>query len=233
MSGFDDDFGDMVEPASAPITNGKVGDIDPAADFLAREQEQLGELEEEIGATLPVSPLTGVLSTTSSRGPSPSMGCPMVPIIPSGPSGPLGSSPSLITSTIMSSVVPTMQEKKEREEPAVIREWREQQVERLRLKDEAEEIASSELKLNATKELEEWYVQYREQLEMLKTSNRAALMAADKTFVAETEDIIPGTEWERVAKLCDFNPKSSRNVKDVARMRSIILQLKQVPHQAT
>ena len=25
-------------------------DLDPAADFLAREQEQLGELEEEIGS---------------------------------------------------------------------------------------------------------------------------------------------------------------------------------------
>lgn len=227
MSGFDDDFGDMVEPASPAITNGKSGDIDPAADFLAREQEQLGELEEEIGATLPVSPLAGALSTSSSRGASPSVNSTSAPCVPIAPS------PS-ITSTIMASVVPIIQEKKEREEPAVIREWREQQVERLRQKDEEEEIASSELRLNATKELEDWYVQYREQLEMLKTSNRAALMAADKTtFVAETDDITPGTEWERVAKLCDFNPKSSRNVKDVARMRSIILQLKQAPHQAT
>ena len=38
-----------------------------------------------------------------------------------------------------------------------------------------------------------------------------------------------GQEWERIAKLCDFNPKASRNSKDVSRMRSIILQLKQSP----
>ena len=39
--------------------------------------------------------------------------------------------------------------------------------------------------------------------------------------------LVPGTEWERVAKLCDFNPKTARNTKDVSRLRSVILQLKQ------
>ena len=52
---------------------------------------------------------------------------------------------------------------------------------------------------------------------------------AEKQFVAEADEIEPGTEWERIAKLCDFNPKSSRTSKDVSRMRSIILQLKQNP----
>ena len=42
-----------------------------------------------------------------------------------------------------------------------------------------------------------------------------------------TTKLVPGTEWERVAKLCDFNPKTARNTKDVGRMRSVILQLKQ------
>lgn len=52
---------------------------------------------------------------------------------------------------------------------------------------------------------------------------------AEKQFVAETDEIEPGTEWERIAKLCDFNPKSNKGSKDVSRMRSIILQLKQTP----
>lgn len=52
---------------------------------------------------------------------------------------------------------------------------------------------------------------------------------AEKQFVAESDEIEPGTEWERIAKLCDFNPKSSKTSKDVSRMRSIILQLKQTP----
>lgn len=52
---------------------------------------------------------------------------------------------------------------------------------------------------------------------------------AEKQFVAEADEVEPGTEWERIAKLCEFNPKSSRTSKDVSRMRSIILQLKQSP----
>lgn len=55
---------------------------------------------------------------------------------------------------------------------------------------------------------------------------------AEKQFVAESDEIEPGTEWERIAKLCDFNPKSSKASKDVSRMRSIILQLKQTPPAA-
>ena len=35
--------------------------------------------------------------------------------------------------------------------------------------------------------------------------------------------------YYRVSKLCDFNPKTSRTVKDVSRMRAIILQLKSGP----
>ena len=50
MSGFDDDFGEMVggkEERTEDVTE------DPAAEFLAREQEQLGELETEL------APLSG------------------------------------------------------------------------------------------------------------------------------------------------------------------------------
>ena len=49
MSGFDDDFGEMVGGGG-----GGGEDVpDPALEFLAREQEQLGELETEL------APLTG------------------------------------------------------------------------------------------------------------------------------------------------------------------------------
>ena len=39
----------------------------------------------------------------------------------------------------------------------------------------------------------------------------------------------PGSEWERVNKLVDFNTKANKNTKDMSRMRSIMLQLKQNP----
>lgn len=56
-----------------------------------------------------------------------------------------------------------------------------------------------------------------------------ALRNAEKQFVAEDDEIQPGTEWERIAKLCDFNPKAKPGSKDVSRMRSMILQMKQNP----
>lgn len=55
---------------------------------------------------------------------------------------------------------------------------------------------------------------------------------AEKELIGTPTEMEPGQEWERIAKLCDFNPKASRNSKDVSRMRSIILQLKQNPSVA-
>lgn len=55
---------------------------------------------------------------------------------------------------------------------------------------------------------------------------------AEKELIGTPTEMEPGQEWERIAKLCDFNPKASRNNKDVSRMRSIILQLKQNPSVA-
>ena len=51
MSGFDDDFGEMVgdKEAPPPVVEEVPAADDPAAEFLAREQEQLGDLEADIG----------------------------------------------------------------------------------------------------------------------------------------------------------------------------------------
>ena len=51
MSGFDDDFGEMVgdKEAPPPVVEEVLAADDPAAEFLAREQEQLGDLEADIG----------------------------------------------------------------------------------------------------------------------------------------------------------------------------------------
>ncbi|KAF4526890.1 hypothetical protein B566_EDAN014512 [Ephemera danica] len=132
-----------------------------------------------------------------------------------------------------------------REEPEKIRKWREEQKKRLEEKDAAEERAKEELRETAKKELEEWYKHHAEQIAKTKAANSCYFAAvrdifsksivivphrnAEKQFVAEVDEIEPGTEWERIAKLCDFNPKSSKSSKDVSRMRSIILQLKQAP----
>ena len=69
MAGFEDDFGEMVggkgaaDPAPGDLLTNeeRASDLltneDPAAEFLAREQEELGDLETEIG------PLSGQIIT--------------------------------------------------------------------------------------------------------------------------------------------------------------------------
>ena len=53
--------------------------------------------------------------------------------------------------------------------------------------------------------------------------------AAEEAMLSDMDENNPGTEWERVARLCDFNPKSSKQAKDVSRMRSVLISLKQAP----
>lgn len=53
----------------------------------------------------------------------------------------------------------------------------------------------------------------------------------EEIFIRERDEKTPGGEWERVCRLCDFNPKTSvRSAKDISRLRSLLLQLKQTPN---
>ncbi|XP_064901662.1 clathrin light chain A isoform X4 [Columba livia] len=122
-------------------------------------------------------------------------------------------------------------------EPESIRKWREEQKERLEQLDANSRKQEAEWKEKAIKELEEWYARQDEKLQKTKASNSTNInhpcysleQAAEEAFVSDAEDIFPGTEWERVAQLCDFNPKSSKQAKDVSRMRSVLISLKQAP----
>ncbi|XP_068090351.1 clathrin light chain A isoform X2 [Hyperolius riggenbachi] len=128
-------------------------------------------------------------------------------------------------------------------EPESIRKWREEQRSRLELLDANSRTQESEWKEKAAKELEEWYTRQDELLQKTKANNRVAdeafykqpfadmigYVAAEEAFVSDVEETSPGTDWERVARLCDFNPKSSKQAKDVSRMRSVLISLKQSP----
>ncbi|XP_064395972.1 clathrin light chain A-like [Halichondria panicea] len=109
--------------------------------------------------------------------------------------------------------------------PECIKQWREEQEQRLSEKDTEETNALEELQNQAKTELEEWYNRHEEQLNQTKGLNRQA----ENVFIEERDEDVPGHEWERVARLCDFSSKTSKNTKDVSRMRSIFLQLKQTP----
>uniref|UniRef100_A0AAQ4NXN2 Clathrin light chain n=1 Tax=Gasterosteus aculeatus aculeatus TaxID=481459 RepID=A0AAQ4NXN2_GASAC len=119
-----------------------------------------------------------------------------------------------------------------RQEPESLRKWREEQKTRLEALDLASKAAEAEWRDKAKKELEDWHVHQSEQMEKNKVNNRlcpSLLRASEEDFVAESNGESPGTEWERVARLCDFNPKTNKQAKDVSRMRSVLISLKQTP----
>ncbi|CAL1535738.1 unnamed protein product [Lymnaea stagnalis] len=119
--------------------------------------------------------------------------------------------------------------------PEKIKIWREEQKTRIEQKDSEEEKRKKELKEKAKKELDDWYKHHLEQLEKTKENNRKhndvteSQGAAENAFIKERDEKIPGQAWEKITRLCEFNPKNSKCTKDVTRFRSILLQLKQTP----
>ncbi|XP_063148183.1 clathrin light chain B isoform X2 [Candoia aspera] len=111
------------------------------------------------------------------------------------------------------------------QEPESIRKWREEQKKRLQELDAASKVLEQEWREKAKKDLEEWNVRQNEQMERNQANNRAS----EEAFLKESKEETTGTEWEKVAQLCDFNPKSSKQSKDVSRMRSVLISLKQIP----
>ncbi|KAL5283973.1 CLTA family protein [Megaselia abdita] len=113
-----------------------------------------------------------------------------------------------------------------RVEPEKIKKWREEQKLRLEEKDKQEELKKQELLQQAKAELADWLKQTEEAIAKTKAASRSA----EKEEIFESDDSEKsGNDWEKIAKLCEFNPKTSKSGKDVSRMRSIILQLKQNP----
>ncbi|XP_031339633.1 clathrin light chain isoform X1 [Photinus pyralis] len=208
-------------------------DIDPAAEFLAREQDELAGLDDEVKNVITVVP-PHIDDTTTNVFKENSESFEMINGIEQDfydDSKEQDSEPAV--NGFMETISPSPPRHEKKEEPEKIKKWREEQKTRLEEKDREEEIKKEELRQIAAKELQDWYKHHEEQIAKTKAANRESAKNAEKQFVAEDNEIEPGTEWERIAKLCDFNPKASKGNKDVSRMRSIILQLKQSPPPVT
>ncbi|RZF38250.1 hypothetical protein LSTR_LSTR014067 [Laodelphax striatellus] len=270
MDGFNDNFDET--------------EVDPAAEFLAREQDDLAGLEDELkpavappvvngGTHLAATESTGSFEMINSIGQNEvansdtttpanvtngqdANACPPSSAISSSSSPPPPPTSSSLSSSVAvnclgdqqpadsnvatvnaTTVAPhvnssPLKTPAVREEPEKIKKWREDQKKSLEEKDLNEEKKKEELRTAAKSELDEWYRHHEELIAKTRAANRESAKNAEKQFVAEAGAIEPGTEWERIAKLCDFNPKSTRTSKDVSRMRTIILQLKQNPPPA-
>ncbi|NWV97608.1 CLCA protein, partial [Machaerirhynchus nigripectus] len=203
------------QPQQPPAGNGAPdgGEEDPAAAFLAQQENEIAGIENDEGY--------GILENGE---------------VPEALQGPEGLGADAVDGVVNGDVYqesngPTdcyaaiSQADRLQSEPESIRKWREEQKERLEQLDANSRKQEAEWKEKAIKELEEWYARQDEKLEKTKASNRAA----EEAFVNDAEEVFPGTEWERVAQLCDFNPKSSKQAKDVSRMRSVLISLKQAP----
>uniref|UniRef100_A0A8C8YMI2 Clathrin light chain n=1 Tax=Prolemur simus TaxID=1328070 RepID=A0A8C8YMI2_PROSS len=225
-------------PAGAPggpaLGNGVAGagEEDPAAAFLAQQESEIAGIENDEAFAI----LDG-----GAPGPQPH-GEP-----PGGPDavdGVMNGEYYQESNGPTDSYAAISQVDRLQSEPESIRKWREEQTERLEALDANSRKQEAEWKEKAIKELEEWYARQDEQLQKTKANNRSvaqrgfyikptyfviASRAAEEAFVNDIDESSPGTEWERVAQLCDFNPKSSKQAKDVSRMRSVLISLKQAP----
>jgi len=216
MSDFEEEF-DI--PAAS--------EVDPAAEFLAKEQAELGDIGEDLGispaASQPAPELAGN-DNFLNEGENDlfSAAPPLSVSLSAGDENPFLLADTDSQASELSSGMSKLYVAKE--EPEFMRKWKEEQKERLEKKDQEEAAAMEELKVKAKQELEDWYKRYETQIEKTKSCNREE---ETKYEGNELNGIEPGSEWERVAKHCDFSAKAPGHTKDVSRLRSIMLQLKQ------
>ncbi|XP_004457344.1 clathrin light chain A isoform X3 [Dasypus novemcinctus] len=223
-----DPFGSPAGALGGPALGNGVagaGEEDPAAAFLAQQESEIAGIENDEAFAI----LDG-----GAPGPQPH-GEP--PGVPDAVDGVMNGEYYQESNGPTDSYAAISQVDRLQSEPESIRKWREEQMERLEALDANSRKQEAEWKEKAIKELEEWYARQDEQLQKTKANNSTNInhpcysleQAAEEAFVNDIDESSPGTEWERVARLCDFNPKSSKQAKDVSRMRSVLISLKQAP----
>ncbi|XP_074669029.1 clathrin light chain A isoform X4 [Strix aluco] len=219
-------FGTQQQPATAADNGALDGaEEDPAAAFLAQQENEIAGIENDEGYSILES------------GEVPAALHVLDGFVSGAVDGVINGDVYKESNGPTDSCAAISQVDRLQSEPESIHKWREEQKERLEHLDVNSRKQEAEWKEKAIKELEDWYARQDEKLQKTKASNSTNInhpcysleQAAEEAFVNDAEDIFPGTEWERVAQLCDFNPKSSKQAKDVSRMRSVLISLKQAP----
>lgn len=206
-----EDFGFFSSSESAAP---EAAEEDPAAAFLAQQESEIAGIENDPGFGAPAgSQVASAQPGLASGAASEDMGTTVNGDVFQEANGPADGYAAIAQADRLT------------QEPESIRKWREEQKKRLQELDAASKVTEQEWREKAKKDLEEWNQRQSEQVEKNKINNRAS----EEAFVKESKEETPGTEWEKVAQLCDFNPKSSKQCKDVSRLRSVLMSLKQTP----
>ncbi|KAJ6667748.1 hypothetical protein lerEdw1_016069 [Lerista edwardsae] len=206
-----DDFGFFSSSESGAA---EAPEEDPAAAFLAQQESEIAGIENDEGfSTAEGAPGGGTQETGEPLAGFESTGATVNGELYQESNGPTDAYAAIARADRLT------------QEPESIRKWREEQKKRLQELDAASKVLEQEWREKAKKDLEEWNLRQNEQMERNRANNRAS----EEAFLKETKEDNPGTEWEKVAQLCDFNPKSSKQSKDVSRMRSVLISLKQTP----
>jgi hypothetical protein len=109
------------------------------------------------------------------------------------------------------------------EEPEVITEWKEKQRNYIEKKD----VASARKKADALEEGQRALEKFYEEYNYKKTKNMTLNQEREDTLQNDRGRLPEkGKEWEQVCRYLDLNLKTSKSNKDVSRMKSILLQLK-------
>merc|ERR1719397_708539 len=171
MSAFDDEF----EAVAA--------EVDPAAEFLAKEQEELGDIGQDLGLApaqeIPAAreEFVGLQDQHEAK--------PGLESFAENPFAAPAGAPVFLAQEPVAELGVGLAGLSVKEEPEV----------RLKTKDAEEEVEKEKLKEKAKEELVEWYKRYEVQLEKTKSSNREA----ESDFVTEVggmNHIEPGSEWD-------------------------------------
>jgi len=101
--------------------------------------------------------------------------------------------------------------------------WQAKRREELDAKRIAEREEKMKLGERSTMETEAFYKERKQAIESRQSKNKKD----EADFLADLESVMQyGTLWEKVAKLVDLKPKSGKDESEVARMRQLLVQLK-------
>ncbi|EFP78555.1 hypothetical protein PGT21_023910 [Puccinia graminis f. sp. tritici] len=113
------------------------------------------------------------------------------------------------------------------EESPFIKEWRTNQAEEIRVRDERSAAKREETIVAAEKAIDEFYHGYNTE----KQKNIAKNKEEEAKFIQSRSDkLAQGTTWERIAELIELQDSRSKtcgkSAKDLARFKEILLNLK-------